>query len=766
MVNVAINGFGRIGRQVISAMVEKGVWGKELSVVAVVDVSTDADYFAYQLKYDSVHGQFKGTISTEKSRPDLKENDVLVVDGQKIHCLPAARDLSLLPWKAFGVGIVIEASGLFTEADLARGHLAAGAKKVLITAPGKGVDVKTIVMGVNHEEYNPAKHHIVSNASCTTNCLAPVVHVLMKEGIGIESGLMTTIHAYTATQKTVDGPSKKDWRGGRAAAVNIIPSSTGAAKAVGEVIPATRGKLTGMAFRVPVADVSVVDLTIRSARDTSITEIDQLLRKASQSYLSGVLGVTDEEMVSTDFIHDSRSSIYDAKATLENNLKGEKRFFKIVTWYDNEWGYSLRVVDLALLMARLGIDKGDHLALKGLGDVGLKGKRLFMRVDFNVPIEGGKITDDFRISSALPSIRKALAAGARLVLASHLGRPAEKGYEAAFSLKPVAARLAELLGQPVAFAADCVGAPARDAVAALGDGQLCLLENLRFHPGEAANDEAFSRELASLADVYANDAFGTSHRDAASMTGVPRILGGGVAGDLVKKEVEIIHQALKNPGRPFVAVLGGAKVSDKVFVVRNLLDVVDEVLIGGAMAYTFMKAAGIDVGGSRVETVVADKKGEKNVLKMAQEILELARAKGKKITLPIDHVVVQKLEAGAETRVVEHIEAGWMGVDIGPRTRELYSHTLSSAKTALWNGPMGVFEIKGFDEGTLAIARSFAQITGQGATTIVGGGDSAAAIRQLGFDTQVSHVSTGGGAALEMFEGKFLPGIAALDLLG
>lgn len=223
-------------------------------------------------------------------------------------------------------------------------------KKVIISAPGKG-EVKTIVMGVNEHEYDAEKHHIISNASCTTNCLAPVVHVLLKEGIGVETGLMTTIHSYTATQKTVDGPSKKDWRGGRAAAINIIPSSTGAAKAVGEVLPQTKGKLTGMSFRVPTPTVSVVDLTFTASRDTSIEEIDGLLKKASESYLNGILGYTDEELVSTDFIHDARSSIYDSLATMQNNLKGEKRFFKVVSWYDNEWGYSNRVVDLLRYMA-------------------------------------------------------------------------------------------------------------------------------------------------------------------------------------------------------------------------------------------------------------------------------------------------------------------------------------------------------------------------------------------------------------------------------
>ncbi|MCU0641544.1 MAG: type I glyceraldehyde-3-phosphate dehydrogenase [Candidatus Margulisbacteria bacterium] len=342
-VKVGINGFGRIGRQVLSAMVEKGVLGKEIEVVAVVDVVTDAKYFAYQMKYDSVHGRFKGTVSAAAE-------DVLEVNGQKIKCIMATKEPGQLPWKDLGVDYVIESTGLFTDSEKAKGHLAAGAKKVIISAPGKG-DVKTIVMGVNDQEYDPTKHHIISNASCTTNCLAPVVHVLVKEGIGIETGLMTTIHAYTATQKTVDGPSKKDWRGGRAAAINIIPSTTGAAKAVGEVLPVTKGILTGMSFRVPTADVSVVDLTFRSVKDTSIEEIDALLKKASQSYLKGILGVADEEIVSTDFIHDDRSSIYDSLATLQNNLKGEKRFFKVVSWYDNEWGYSCRVVDLVRMIA-------------------------------------------------------------------------------------------------------------------------------------------------------------------------------------------------------------------------------------------------------------------------------------------------------------------------------------------------------------------------------------------------------------------------------
>jgi len=350
-VRVAINGFGRIGRLVFQALCDQGLLGKSIDVVAAVDISTDADYFAYQMKYDSVHGRFKHAVSTEKSDPSKTENDVLVVGGDKVRCVMATKEPSQLPWKDLGIDYVIECTGLFTDSEKAKGHLAAGAKKVIISAPGKG-EVKTLVMGVNENEYDPVKHVLVSNASCTTNCLAPVAYVIEKSGIGIEKGLMTTIHAYTATQKTVDGPSKKDWRGGRAAAINTIPSSTGAAKAVGEVLPRLKGKLTGMAFRVATPDVSVVDLTFTTNRDSSIEEIDAALKTASETYLKDILGYTDEELVSTDFIHDARSSIYDSLATMQNNLKGEKRFFKVVSWYDNEWGYSNRVVDLVKFMAK------------------------------------------------------------------------------------------------------------------------------------------------------------------------------------------------------------------------------------------------------------------------------------------------------------------------------------------------------------------------------------------------------------------------------
>ena len=343
-VKVAINGFGRIGRLVFRALVEQGLLGTTFDVVAVGDI-VPADNLAYLVKYDSTQGKFQGTVSSKKSSPDKAEDDVLVVNGKDI-LVVSAKSPAELPWAKLGVDLVIESTGLFTEAEKAKGHITAGAKKVIISAPAKGEDI-TIVMGVNDDKLDVTKHHIISNASCTTNCLAPLVHVLLKEGFGLEEGLLTTVHAYTATQKTVDGPSKKDWKGGRTAAQNIIPSATGAAKAVALVCPEVKGKLTGMAFRVPTPPVSVVDLTFKTTKETSLKEINAALKKASETYLAGVLGYTDEEVVSTDFIHDKRSSIYDAGSSIELNSK----FFKLVSWYDNEWGYSNRVVDLTKKIA-------------------------------------------------------------------------------------------------------------------------------------------------------------------------------------------------------------------------------------------------------------------------------------------------------------------------------------------------------------------------------------------------------------------------------
>ncbi len=347
-VKVAINGFGRIGRLVFRALVEQGLVGKDIEVVAVGDI-VPADNLAYLLKYDSIQGRFKGEVGSKKSAADKAEDDVLVVNGKDIKVV-SAKSPAELPWKAMGVDLVIESTGLFTDVEKANGHITAGAKKVIISAPAKG-DCLTVVMGVNDDKYDAAKHHIVSNASCTTNCLAPVCYVLLKEGFGIAEGLMTTVHSYTATQKTVDGPSKKDWKGGRTASQNLIPSTTGAAKAVGLVLPELKGKLTGMAFRVPTPTVSVVDLTVKTVKETSYAEISAAMQKASETYLKGILGWTSDEVVSSDFIHCELSSIFDAGSGIELN----KNFFKLVSWYDNEWGYSCRVGDLIKVMLKKGL---------------------------------------------------------------------------------------------------------------------------------------------------------------------------------------------------------------------------------------------------------------------------------------------------------------------------------------------------------------------------------------------------------------------------
>ncbi len=342
-IKVAINGFGRIGRLVFRALVEQGLLGTTLDVVAVGDI-VPADNLAYLVKYDSAQGKFNGTVGSKKSSADKAEDDVLVINGKEI-LVVSAKSPAELPWAKLGVDLVIESTGLFTDAEKAKGHITAGAKKVIISAPAKGEDI-TVVMGVNDDKLDVSKHSIISNASCTTNCLAPITKVVL-EKFGIVEGLMTTVHAYTATQKTVDGPSKKDWKGGRTAAQNIIPSTTGAAKAVALVIPEVKGKLTGMAFRVPVPTVSVVDLTVKTTKETSYKAICEAMKKASETYLKGILAYTGDEVVSSDFIHDKHSSIFDAGSGVELNPK----FFKLISWYDNEWGYSNRVVDLTKKIA-------------------------------------------------------------------------------------------------------------------------------------------------------------------------------------------------------------------------------------------------------------------------------------------------------------------------------------------------------------------------------------------------------------------------------
>jgi phosphoglycerate kinase len=386
-------------------------------------------------------------------------------------------------------------------------------------------------------------------------------------------------------------------------------------------------------------------------------------------------------------------------------------------------------------------------------DLNLKGRAVFLRVDFNVPLKGGVIGDDTRIRATLPTIRYALEAGASVVvLASHLGRPKGKP-NPEMSLRPVATRTQELLGRPVAFADDCIGAAAEQAVKSAPAGGLVLLENLRFHPEEEKNDAGFAKQLASVADVYVDDAFGAAHRAHASVEAIVRFLPEAGAGLLMEAELRYLGDAVGNPSRPYVAVLGGAKVSDKIEVIENLIPKVDRLLIGGAMAYTFFKAQGKPVGKSLVED---DKLGA------ARDIVERAKARGLQLLLPVDHVVAPKLEAGApaETLSVDDAKIGdRMGLDIGPRTMSAYATALHDAQTVVWNGPMGVFEIDEFARGTIAVAEAVASVKG---TTIVGGGDSIAAVKKAGVADRITHISTGGGASLEFLGGRTLPGVAVL----
>jgi phosphoglycerate kinase len=392
--------------------------------------------------------------------------------------------------------------------------------------------------------------------------------------------------------------------------------------------------------------------------------------------------------------------------------------------------------------------------IRYIDDMQLTGKRVFIRVDFNVPLEGKRITDDTRIREALPTIRRALELGGKVILASHLGRP--KGPEPKLSLEPVANRLIELLGpkHEVILADDCVGDGVRKLVKDLKDGQVLMLENLRFHKEEEANDEAFARELASFADVYINDAFGTAHRAHASTAGMVPFVKEKGAGLLMRKELEYLGGVMKNPAKPFVAILGGAKVSDKIKVIESLLPKVDALLVGGAMAYTFLKAQGIEVGKSRVE---------EDKLSLATRMLEAAQRLKTSLVLPIDHVC--GTEPNGNTQVTEvpdrAIPAHLMGLDIGPKTRAMFSEHIRNAKTVVWNGPMGMFEVEKFAAGTRTVAESMA--INKGAVTVVGGGDSAAAVNEMGMADKLSHVSTGGGASLEFLEGRDLPGVKALE---
>ncbi len=407
------------------------------------------------------------------------------------------------------------------------------------------------------------------------------------------------------------------------------------------------------------------------------------------------------------------------------------------------------------------------MAKKTLDKLPMKGKRVLVRVDFNVPLdENANVTDDRRIRMALPTIKCAMAAGARVILMSHLGRP-DGQVKAKYSMKPTATALAKLLGSEVKFAPDCIGPEVEKMVAAMKDGDVLVLENLRFHAGEEKNDETFAKALRGLADLYVNDAFGTAHRKHASTYGVPALMPQGTRaiGFLIEKELKFLGEALEKPQRPFVAVLGGAKVSDKIAVIENLLTKVDRLLIGGAMAYVFMVARGENVGKSKVEREVVKKDGsKKDIIALAKKLLEKIKTSKAEVLFPVDHLVAKAFAADAETDVQgPAMEDDWMGLDIGPETIDLYCEKLADAKTVLWNGPMGVFEMAPFAEGSKKICDTMADVAKRGGVVVVGGGDTAAAVEKFGLAEKMTHISTGGGASLEFLEGKPFETIEIID---
>ena len=481
--------------------------------------------------------------------------------------------------------------------------------------------------------------------------------------------------------------------------------------AVGEVLPQLKGKLDGMAVRVPTSNVSVVDLVAKLKKNASEDEINSAMKAASQGALKGVLDYTEEPLVSIDFNGSPFSSTFDAKVTkvMDGN------FVKVLSWYDNEWGFSNRMGDVAAYIGSkliefsfegmapamraipvsLSLDNDDNRSDRALGETSL-----YPGADLNVPLDGHVVSDTTRIEAALPTLRYALEKGARVVLASHLGRP--KGTaKPEFSLAPVAKKLSGILGSDMPLAPDCIGNEVREQVDALQPGHALLLQNLRFHPGEEANDPAFAQALAELADVYVNDAFGAAHRAHASTVGMASLVGSRAAGFLLKKECDYLGKVLGDPSRPVVAILGGAKVSDKARVVDSLIDKVDSILIGGAMAYTFLRAQGVKVGASLVE---------KEMIAVATAALSKAADKGVKILLPCDHVVASSIESDkADDCVLGDIPEGMIGLDVGPRTVVSFRHEIATANTIFWNGPLGLFEREAFRGGTMAMADALAE---------------------------------------------------------
>ncbi len=715
-IRVGINGFGRIGRNFFRALRAQGA---DIELVAANDLGS-IDQMAHLLTYDTVLGPVR-------RRREGGVDGGIEVDGTRIQIL-AERDPKALPWADLGVDVVIESTGFFTDRDKAAAHLEAGAPRVIVSAPSGGADA-TFVMGVNDDTFDPAKHLVVSNASCTTNCFVPMIKVL-DDAFGIEKGLMTTVHAYTGDQQLVDGPHK-DLRRARAAAVNIVPTGTGAARATALVIESMKGRLDGTSLRVP--DPGGVHHRLRGRAQPATSPSTRSTRPTGR--------LRPPSASTACWCTPRRRSCRPTSSARRPRAPSTPRSpWRSATWSRSSagtttsgatrTGWSTWPPSSALRRSRpVMAATGAHGVpiLEDLGDVA--GKRVLLRADFNVPLnDRGEITDDLRIRAALPTIEW-LQSQRRPRHRVQPPRPAEgRARPPLRHAPPVKERLDEL-------------APGCD-----------LLENLRFSPGETGNDPAFVDQLVAGQDLYVNDAFGVSHRAHASVVGPPARLP-SAAGRTLAREIEVLLDLRTHPSRPFVAVLGGSKVSDKLGVIRALLDIVDELIIGGGMCFTFLAAQGHPVGDSLFEPDQVD---------TCRELL----ATGAKLHLPSDVTAlgpggeIGHPEAGGEVRQLgTSVPAGWKGLDIGPGTAADFCDVIAEARTLLWNGPMGVFEDDRFAAGTRTVAEAVAACRG---FTVVGGGDSAAALAKFGLQGEVDHVSTGGGASLELLEQGDLPGIAAL----
>ena len=663
--------------------------------------------------------------------------------------MTAERDPAKLPHAANGIELALECTGFFTDRAGGEAHIEAGAKRVLISAPAKGVDL-TVVYGVNDDKLT-AEHKIVSNASCTTNCLAPVAKVL-NDALGIERGLMTTVHAYTNDQKILD-QIHPDLRRARAAAMSMIPTTTGAARAVGEVLPELKGKLDGSAIRVPVPDVSLVDLTFTPKRDTTRDEVNQILKAASETErLKGILDYTDEPLVSIDLQHTARARPSTASrrrcsraswcaSSAGTTMNGASR----TAWSTprQRWGSSAEV-------------SGRFKTLDDLPE-DLTGKKVLVRVDLNVPMDGAKVTDDTRLRAMLPTVLELSDRGAIVLLLSHFGRP--KGESRPdMSTAQLVLPIHRLAGRSVRFIEDCQGPEAERAIATMLPGNIGVLENTRFHAGEEKNDPELAKAMAALGDYYVDDAFSTAHRAHASTEGITHYLP-SFAGRAMEAELNALERALGDPERPVAAVVGGAKVSTKLAVLGHLVGKVDHLIIGGGMANTFLAARGVNVGKSLCEHELT---GEANA-----HFRRARKRRAARSTCPTtssSRRSSRPIRRACAPATSTRSQPDEMILDIGPAAVEALADVLKTCRTLVWNGPLGAFETPPFDEATVALAKTAAALTKEGSlVSVAGGGDTVAALNHAGVAEDFTFVSTAGGAFLEWMEGRTLPGVAALE---